>query len=338
MESFWRILLSWQCSGAHNCMGDRESYSWVSSISPYMASLTFFFLLPRSCLWSWVSGQRSLLLDSEEESNVLGEVMSDTSGIPASSVPYGAPGKAGTGYPGISTGAPAFPVTPPAERPRVRRAHRALNCLNFLLRVLTAFASAAAFIAMLFAMETVVNPNGQGQKTVEWHSFIGFRYYLLQLMSSDDLCRCDNISLSHTLAPSRILSRLQKWFDKNKEKLDSWDLISLMAWESSHAGGFCWRIQSSARTRYWRQLQPVSLCALDEDPWATRLLHGSPFSSTSYHSQTPTHSAINLIITLCIWMAIVWNASCEVIAIVCILVSCLLRPEAHSYLHRNLFL
>jgi hypothetical protein len=87
--------------------------------------------------------------------------------------------------------------------------------------VLTAFASAAAFIAMLFAMETVVNPNGQGQKTVEWHSFIGFRYYLLQLMSSDDLCSCDNISLSHTLAPSRILSRLQKWFDKNKEKLDS---------------------------------------------------------------------------------------------------------------------
>jgi hypothetical protein len=147
--------------------------------------------------------------------------MADTSGVPASSVPYGAPGKAGTGYPGISTGAPAFPVTPPAEHPRVRRAHRALNCVNFLLRVLTAFASAAAFIAMLFAMETVVNPNGQGQKTVEWHSFIGFRYYLLQLMSSDDLCRCDNISLSHTVAPSRILSRLQKWFDKNKEKLDS---------------------------------------------------------------------------------------------------------------------
>jgi hypothetical protein len=162
-----------------------------------------------------------LLLDSEEESNVSGEVMADTSGVPASSVPYGAPGKAGTGYPEISTGAPAFPVTPPAERPRVRRAHRALNCLNSLLRVLTAFASAAAFIAMLFAMETVVNPNGQGQKTVEWHSFIGFRYSLLQLMSSDDLCRCDNISPSHTLAPSRILSRLQKWFDKNKEKLDS---------------------------------------------------------------------------------------------------------------------
>jgi hypothetical protein len=85
-------------------------------------------------------------------------------------------------------------------------------------------------------------------------------------------------------------------------------------------------------------LQPVSLCALDEDPCATRLLHGSPFSSTSYHSQTPTHSAINLIITLCIWMATVWNASCEVIAIVCILVSCLPRPEPHTYLHRNLFL
>ncbi|KAH9551148.1 hypothetical protein CY35_09G000500 [Sphagnum magellanicum] len=105
--------------------------------------------------------------------------MANTSGVPASSVPYGAPGKAGTGYPEISTGAPAFPVAPPAERPRVRRAHRALNCLNFLLRVLTAFASAAAFIAMLFAMETVVNPNGQGQKTVEWHSFIGFRWFLL---------------------------------------------------------------------------------------------------------------------------------------------------------------
>lgn len=54
-----------------------------------------------------------------------------------------------------------------------RRAHRAHHCLNFILRVLTALATAAALITMLKANQTVV----VGRTTVRarWNDFGAFK-------------------------------------------------------------------------------------------------------------------------------------------------------------------
>jgi uncharacterized protein (TIGR01569 family) len=58
-----------------------------------------------------------------------------------------------------------------------RRAHRAHHCLNFILRVLTALATAAALITLLKANQTVTV--GGSTVRARWNDFGAFKWFLL---------------------------------------------------------------------------------------------------------------------------------------------------------------
>lgn len=72
---------------------------------------------------------------------------------------------------GTKTGYPASNPDPYDEAPR--RAHRKLHCLDFILRVLTAMATAAAIVTLLFSFQTI-----RGVR-VRWIDFGAFKYLLV---------------------------------------------------------------------------------------------------------------------------------------------------------------
>lgn len=74
----------------------------------------------------------------------------------------------------FNNGAPGVPVD---EAPR--RAHRVHHCLDFLLRVLTALATAAAIVTLLKSNQTVRGTGGRLTARARWNDFGSFKWFLL---------------------------------------------------------------------------------------------------------------------------------------------------------------